>query len=121
MLVYFHTSAGYFHQRLFFFGFFYIFLPILLLSCLDQKPLSVEVGEASTLRLLGAEQENAELKRRLEELQAQQEVRASTLRAGLVRNGLTSNTSPLVCFPRHFSNASLKHRSNHSEAPLSSA
>nr|XP_046262010.1 coiled-coil domain containing 88A [Scatophagus argus] len=40
---------------------------------IDQKPLSVEVGEASTLRLLGAEQENAELKRRLEELQAQQE------------------------------------------------
>ncbi|KAM6924166.1 coiled-coil domain containing 88A [Xenentodon cancila] len=40
---------------------------------LDQKPLSVEVGEASTLRLLGAEQENAELRRRLEELQAQQE------------------------------------------------
>ncbi|KAG7230417.1 hypothetical protein INR49_024523, partial [Caranx melampygus] len=37
------------------------------------KPLSVEVGEASTLRLLGAEQENAELRRRLEELQAQQE------------------------------------------------
>ncbi|XP_019945556.2 coiled-coil domain containing 88A isoform X1 [Paralichthys olivaceus] len=44
---------------------------------IDQKPLSVEVGEASTLMLLGAEQENAELKRRLEELQAQQEVRAS--------------------------------------------
>ncbi|XP_065814898.1 coiled-coil domain containing 88A [Labrus bergylta] len=41
---------------------------------IDQKPLSVEVGEASTLRLLGAEQENAELRRRLEELQAQQEV-----------------------------------------------
>ncbi|KAM7000797.1 coiled-coil domain containing 88A [Tautogolabrus adspersus] len=40
---------------------------------IDQKPLSVEVGEASTLRLLGAEQENAELRRRLEELQAQQE------------------------------------------------
>ncbi|XP_061581562.1 coiled-coil domain containing 88A [Cololabis saira] len=40
---------------------------------LDPKPLSVEVGEASTLRLLGAEQENAELRRRLEELQAQQE------------------------------------------------
>ncbi|XP_029368645.1 coiled-coil domain containing 88A [Echeneis naucrates] len=39
----------------------------------DEKPLSVEVGEASTLRLLGAEQENAELRRRLEELQAQQE------------------------------------------------
>lgn len=58
-----------------------------LLSCLDQKPLSVEVGEASTLRLLGAEQENAELKRRLEELQAQQEVRAFTLRAGIVCNG----------------------------------
>ncbi|XP_051810868.1 coiled-coil domain containing 88A [Acanthochromis polyacanthus] len=40
---------------------------------IDQKPLSIEVGEASTLRLLGAEQENAELRRRLEELQAQQE------------------------------------------------
>ncbi|KAI9526694.1 hypothetical protein NQZ68_036487 [Dissostichus eleginoides] len=39
----------------------------------DQRPLSVEVGEASTLMLLGAEQENAELRRRLEELQAQQE------------------------------------------------
>ncbi|XP_030253023.1 coiled-coil domain containing 88A [Sparus aurata] len=42
-------------------------------TLIDQKPLSVEVGEASTLRLLGAEQENAELRRRLEELQAQQE------------------------------------------------
>ncbi|XP_061541528.1 coiled-coil domain containing 88A isoform X2 [Phycodurus eques] len=40
---------------------------------IDQKPLSVEVGEASMLRLLGAEQENASLRRRLEELQAQQE------------------------------------------------
>ncbi|XP_076015657.1 coiled-coil domain containing 88A isoform X2 [Genypterus blacodes] len=40
---------------------------------IDLKPLSVEVGEASTLRLLGAEQENAELRRRLEELQALQE------------------------------------------------
>uniref|UniRef100_A0A8D3C0E6 Coiled-coil domain containing 88B n=1 Tax=Scophthalmus maximus TaxID=52904 RepID=A0A8D3C0E6_SCOMX len=40
---------------------------------IDHKPLSVEVGEASTLRLLGAEQENAELRRRLEEIQAQQE------------------------------------------------
>uniref|UniRef100_A0A3P9I8P9 Coiled-coil domain containing 88B n=1 Tax=Oryzias latipes TaxID=8090 RepID=A0A3P9I8P9_ORYLA len=40
----------------------------------DHKPLSVEVGEASTLMLLGAEQENAELRRRLEELQAHQEV-----------------------------------------------
>ncbi|XP_034037298.1 LOW QUALITY PROTEIN: girdin [Thalassophryne amazonica] len=38
----------------------------------DLKPLSVEVGEASTLRLLEAEQENAELRRRLEDLQAQQ-------------------------------------------------
>lgn len=45
----------------------------------DQKPLSVEVGEASALMLLGAEQENAELKRRLEELQAQQEVRVHQL------------------------------------------
>ncbi|KAK9518182.1 hypothetical protein VZT92_023495 [Zoarces viviparus] len=44
-------------------------------NLIDQKPLSVEVGEASTLMLLGAEQENAELRRRLEELQAQQEVR----------------------------------------------
>ena len=41
----------------------------------DLKPLSVEVGEASTLMLLGAEQENAALRRRLEELQAQREVR----------------------------------------------
>ncbi|RVE67422.1 hypothetical protein OJAV_G00102790 [Oryzias javanicus] len=40
----------------------------------DHKPLSVEVGEASTLRLLGAEQKNADLRRRLEELQAHQEV-----------------------------------------------
>ncbi|KAF7657965.1 hypothetical protein LDENG_00019530 [Lucifuga dentata] len=40
---------------------------------IDLKPFSVEVGEASTLRLLGAEQENAELRRCLEELQAQQE------------------------------------------------
>ncbi|XP_027865293.1 coiled-coil domain containing 88A [Xiphophorus couchianus] len=44
-----------------------------LCELIDQKPLSVEVGEASALRLLGAEQENAELRRRLEELQAQQE------------------------------------------------
>lgn len=56
-----------------------LFCPLILLFlCIsDQKPLSVEVGEASTLRLLGAEQENAELKRRLEELQAQQEVGGS--------------------------------------------
>ncbi|KAK7922429.1 hypothetical protein WMY93_009331 [Mugilogobius chulae] len=40
---------------------------------IGPAPLSVEVGEASTLRLLGAEQENAELKRRLEQLQMQQE------------------------------------------------
>ncbi|XP_046876479.1 coiled-coil domain containing 88A isoform X2 [Hypomesus transpacificus] len=39
----------------------------------DLKPLSVEVGEASSLRLLGAEKENAELRRRLENLQAEQE------------------------------------------------
>lgn len=48
--------------------------PALFLSASDQKPLSVEVGEASTLRLLVAEQENAELRRRLEELQVQWEV-----------------------------------------------
>uniref|UniRef100_A0AAV2MJK6 HOOK N-terminal domain-containing protein n=2 Tax=Knipowitschia caucasica TaxID=637954 RepID=A0AAV2MJK6_KNICA len=41
---------------------------------IDPMPLSVELGEASTLRLLGAEQENAELRRRLEDLQMQQEV-----------------------------------------------
>lgn len=46
----------------------------------DQKPLSVEVGKASMLRLLGAEQENAELKCLLEKLQAQQEVRALMIR-----------------------------------------
>ncbi|XP_061136856.1 coiled-coil domain containing 88A isoform X2 [Syngnathus typhle] len=44
-----------------------------LCELIDQKPLSVEVGEASTLMLLGAEQENARLRRCLEELQAQQE------------------------------------------------
>ncbi|KAJ3587991.1 hypothetical protein NHX12_011585, partial [Muraenolepis orangiensis] len=42
-------------------------------DAIDLKPLSVEVGEASTLMLLGAEQENAELRRRLEELQEQRE------------------------------------------------
>lgn len=52
------------------------FLFWLFFSISDQKPLSVEVGKASMLRLLGAEQENAELKRLLEELQAQQEVGA---------------------------------------------
>ncbi len=40
----------------------------------DLKPLSEEVNEASSLRLLGAENENAELRRRLELLQAEQEV-----------------------------------------------
>ncbi|XP_028816478.1 coiled-coil domain containing 88A isoform X2 [Denticeps clupeoides] len=45
-------------------------------SC-DEKPLSVEVDEASTLRLLGAENENAELRKRLESLQAEQEASAS--------------------------------------------
>lgn len=82
----------------YFFLFFFTFSrSFVLLSCLDQKPLSVEVGEASTLRLLGAEQENVELKRRLEELQAQQEVRAFTLRAGIVCNGLTSDPRHLKC------------------------
>uniref|UniRef100_A0A4W5NK62 Coiled-coil domain containing 88B n=1 Tax=Hucho hucho TaxID=62062 RepID=A0A4W5NK62_9TELE len=45
---------------------------------IDLKPLSVEVGEASSLRLLGAENENAELRRRLEDLQSEQEVRGQT-------------------------------------------
>ncbi|KAJ8405176.1 hypothetical protein AAFF_G00321670 [Aldrovandia affinis] len=40
----------------------------------DLKPLSVEVSEASSWRLLGAENENAELRRRLEQLQAEREV-----------------------------------------------
>ncbi|KAJ8282834.1 hypothetical protein COCON_G00053530 [Conger conger] len=39
----------------------------------DLKPLSVEVSEASSWRLLGAENENAELRRRLEQLQAERE------------------------------------------------
>lgn len=86
-----------FSSVLFFFFFFSPSPSFVLLSCLDQKPLSVEVGEASTLRLLGAEQENMELKRRLEELQAQQEVRAFTLRAGIVCNGLTSDPRHLKC------------------------
>lgn len=55
---------------------YFCFLFWLFFYISDQKPLSVEVGKASMLRLLGAEQENAELKRLLEELQAQQEVRA---------------------------------------------
>lgn len=49
----------------------------------DLKPLSVEVNEASSLRLLGAENENAELRRRLERLQAEQEVRGHM--TGLVK------------------------------------
>ncbi|XP_052010341.1 girdin-like [Xyrauchen texanus] len=40
---------------------------------IDLKPLSEEVNEASSLRLLGAENENAELRRRLERLQDEQE------------------------------------------------
>ncbi|TNN52730.1 Protein Daple [Liparis tanakae] len=48
-------------------------------ALIDQTPLSVEVGEASRLMLLGAEQENAALRRRLEELQ--QEVRGQGQRA----------------------------------------
>lgn len=62
----------------------------------------MEVDEASTLRLLGAEQENAELKRRLEELQTQQEVSDFTLRAGTVCNGSTSNPSTPVCLSDSF-------------------
>ncbi|KAG7464519.1 hypothetical protein MATL_G00166490 [Megalops atlanticus] len=40
----------------------------------DLKPLSVEVSEASSWKLLGAETENAELRRRLEQLQAEREL-----------------------------------------------
>lgn len=63
--------------------------PLFVPAVSDQKPLSVEVGEASALRLLGAEQENAELRRRLEELQAQQEVR--------VQKFNINNPSLLLC------------------------
>ncbi|XP_063046686.1 coiled-coil domain containing 88A [Engraulis encrasicolus] len=51
----------------------------------DLKPLSVEVGEASTLRLLGAENENAELRRRLELLQAEREGSAEDTKEELER------------------------------------
>ncbi|XP_048032357.1 coiled-coil domain containing 88A [Megalobrama amblycephala] len=45
---------------------------------IDLKPLSEEVNEASSLRLLGAENENAELRRRLEHLQAEQEAQQAS-------------------------------------------
>ncbi|XP_031442766.1 coiled-coil domain containing 88A isoform X2 [Clupea harengus] len=51
----------------------------------DLKPLSVEVDEASSLRLLGAENENAELRRRLELLQAEREDSAGDMREELDR------------------------------------
>ncbi|XP_066505286.1 coiled-coil domain containing 88A [Hoplias malabaricus] len=49
----------------------------------DLKPLSVEVNEASSLRLLGAENENAELRRRLELLQAEQEANTPEVKEAL--------------------------------------
>ncbi|KAL2077397.1 hypothetical protein ACEWY4_026901 [Coilia grayii] len=49
----------------------------------DLKPLSVEVDEASSLRLLGAENENAELRRRLELLQAEREDSAGDMKEEL--------------------------------------
>ncbi|CAL8264250.1 unnamed protein product [Lota lota] len=52
-------------------------------DAIDLKPLSVEVGEASTLMLLGAEQENVELRRRLEELQAQRKAESPVAREEL--------------------------------------
>lgn len=51
---------------------------------LDLKPLSEEVTEASSLRLLGAENENAELRRRLERLQAEQEVSSQGCFTGFI-------------------------------------
>ncbi|XP_072519672.1 coiled-coil domain containing 88A [Salminus brasiliensis] len=51
----------------------------------DLKPLSVEVDEASSLRLLGAENENAELRRRLEHLQAEQEANSPEVKEALQR------------------------------------
>ncbi|KAK1804421.1 hypothetical protein P4O66_020446, partial [Electrophorus voltai] len=49
----------------------------------ELKPLSVEVDEASSLRLLGAENENAELRRRLECMLAEQEGNAPEVKEAL--------------------------------------
>ncbi|XP_026859447.2 girdin isoform X2 [Electrophorus electricus] len=49
----------------------------------ELKPLSVEVDEASSLRLLGAENENAELRRRLEYMLAEQEGNAPEVKEAL--------------------------------------
>ncbi|KAI4904158.1 hypothetical protein NFI96_013825 [Prochilodus magdalenae] len=54
-------------------------------SEVELKPLSVEVDEASSLRLLGAENENAELRRRLEHLQAEQEANSPEVKEALQR------------------------------------
>ncbi|KAL7863013.1 hypothetical protein SRHO_G00119970 [Serrasalmus rhombeus] len=54
-------------------------------SEVEFKPLSVEVDEASSLRLLGAENENAELRRRLERLQAEQEANSPEVKEALQR------------------------------------
>ncbi|KAG9272472.1 girdin-like [Astyanax mexicanus] len=59
----------------------------------DLKPLSVEVDEASSLRLLGAENENAELRRRLELLQAEQEANSPEVKEAL--QGLTDRLTQL--------------------------
>ncbi|XP_074530969.1 coiled-coil domain containing 88A isoform X2 [Halichoeres trimaculatus] len=75
---------------------------------IDQKPLSVEVGEASTLRLLGAEQENAELRRRLEELQAQQEAESPDAKDELACLETEHQTTLRECQNLKNENATLK-------------
>ncbi|XP_028314524.1 coiled-coil domain containing 88A isoform X2 [Gouania willdenowi] len=77
---------------------------------IDQKPLSVEVGEASTLRLLGAEQENAELRRRLQDLQAQQEAESPDTKNELTCLEMEHQDTVKECHNLKNENATLKQR-----------
>ncbi|CAB1337543.1 unnamed protein product, partial [Coregonus sp. 'balchen'] len=63
-------------------------------------PLSVEVGEASSLRLLGAENENAELRRRLEDLQSEQEFRVQRFH-NIKNENATLKKSLELLFTKH--------------------
>ncbi|XP_041653764.1 coiled-coil domain containing 88A isoform X2 [Cheilinus undulatus] len=81
-----------------------------LCELIDLKPLSVEVGEASTLRLLGAEQENAELRRRLEELQAQQEADSPDAKDELACLEMEHQNTLRECQNLKNENATLKQR-----------
>ncbi|CAG5990265.1 unnamed protein product [Menidia menidia] len=76
----------------------------------DQKPLSVEVGEASTLRLLGAEQENAELRRRLEELETQQEADSPDAKGELACQEIEHQNTLRECQNLKNENVTLKQR-----------